>query len=135
MTDADEYFRRVTVPVDLTPENVETIKARAWKTEALTVLAAWDEVWEALGRPGPLGSSKAAGALDEVEAMKQGVAERNSLIGWLIMSKSYAQHGQAPVWPLPAQLEDLFQQLSVSMRDDWDDWRWSGISRPDPEGT
>jgi len=69
-----------------------------------------------------------AARITELEAA---VAERNSLIGWLIMAKSCADHGQAPVWPLPAQLEELFQQLSVTMRDDWDDWRWRGIPRPD----
>ena len=66
-----------------------------------------------------------------ITALEAAVAERNSLIGWLIMAKSCADHGQAPVWPLPAQLEELFQQLSVTMRDDWDDWRWRGIPRPD----
>ena len=68
---------------------------------------------------------------DRITALEAAVAERNSLIGWLIMAKSCADHGQAPVWPLPAQLEELFQQLSVTMRDDWDDWRWRGIPRPD----
>jgi len=69
-----------------------------------------------------------AARITELEAA---VAERNSLIGWLIMAKSCADHGQAPVWPLPAQLEELFQQLSVSVRDDWDDWRWRGITPAD----
>ena len=73
---------------------------------------------------------RAADALEaqdsRITELEAAVAERNSLIGWLVMSKSCADHGQAPVWPLPAQLEELFQQLSVSMRDDWDDWRWRG---------
>ena len=30
-----------------------------WKAEALTVLNSWEEVWEAAGKPGHLGSSKA----------------------------------------------------------------------------
>ena len=76
----------------------------------------WDELIQA-----------GADALEAQEAriteLEAAVAERNSLIGWLIMAKSCADHGQAPVWPLPAQLEELFQQLSVTMRDDWDDWR------------
>lgn len=79
--------------------------------------------------------ARCADALEAQDAriarLEAAVAERNSLIGWLIMAKSCADHGQAPVWPLPAQLEELFQQLSVTMRDDWDDWRWRGIPRPD----
>lgn len=38
----------------------EIDRLRAWKAEAMVVLAEWDEVWEAAGRPGPLGASKAA---------------------------------------------------------------------------
>lgn len=30
-----------------------------WKAEAVEVLNAWEQVWDAAGRPGPLGSSKA----------------------------------------------------------------------------
>jgi hypothetical protein len=32
---------------------------RRWKAEAMLIMAEWDEVWEAAGRPGPLGKSKA----------------------------------------------------------------------------
>jgi len=39
----------------------EIDRLRAWKAEALVVLAEWDEVWVAAGKPGPLGTSKAAG--------------------------------------------------------------------------
>lgn len=41
-----------------------------WKAEALVVLGQWDEVWEALGRPGPLGSSKAVEALTEAHRLR-----------------------------------------------------------------
>lgn len=37
----------------------ETERLRQWKAEALVVLAQWDEVWDALGRPGGLGESRA----------------------------------------------------------------------------
>ncbi|MEZ5409566.1 MAG: hypothetical protein R2761_16170 [Acidimicrobiales bacterium] len=37
---------------------------RRWKAEALEVLAAWELVWEAAGRPGPLGGSKAQAVRD-----------------------------------------------------------------------
>lgn len=42
----------------------------AWKDEALTVLADWEKVYDALGRPGLLGESKARAALVEVEALR-----------------------------------------------------------------
>lgn len=50
---------------------------RAWKREALEVLAGWDEVWEALGRPGPLGHRKSALVLEQVEAIKAIVVEEH----------------------------------------------------------
>lgn len=37
----------------------ELERLRAWKTEALQVLGEWEQVWEAAGRPGRLGESKA----------------------------------------------------------------------------
>jgi len=44
----------------------ETIdRMQKWKTEALQVLGEWERVWEAAGRPGTLGSSKA----DSVRAL------------------------------------------------------------------
>ena len=39
----------------------------AWKDSAMKVLRQWDEVFNALGSPGPLGASKAKSALDEIE--------------------------------------------------------------------
>jgi len=41
----------------------EIDRLRQWKAEAMIVLAEWDEVWEAAGKPGPLGGSKAANVL------------------------------------------------------------------------
>ncbi len=37
----------------------ELAQLRAWKAEAMEVLGQWERVWEAAGRPGPLGGSKA----------------------------------------------------------------------------
>src|SRR6186997_2671326 len=34
-------------------------RLEAWKAEAITVLDQWEAVWEAAGRPGPIGRSKA----------------------------------------------------------------------------
>ena len=45
----------------------ETADLAEWKRQAIEVLAAWDRVFTALGEPGPLGGSKAANALAEVE--------------------------------------------------------------------
>ena len=38
---------------------VELERLRAWKADAMHVLAQWERVWEAAGCPGPLGGSKA----------------------------------------------------------------------------
>ena len=37
----------------------EVARLEAWKAEAVEVLGQWEQVWEAAGRPGPLGGSKA----------------------------------------------------------------------------
>ena len=52
---------------DPTSIYAEAADLRAWKESATTVLAEWDRVFDALGQPGPLGGSKAANALTEVE--------------------------------------------------------------------
>ena len=39
---------------------------RRWKAEATTVLEEWEAVWEAAGRPGQLGGSKAEAVHDWV---------------------------------------------------------------------
>lgn len=41
-----------------------------WKREACEVMTKWEAVWDALGRPGKLGRSKAEGALAEVVKLK-----------------------------------------------------------------
>lgn len=46
-----------------------------WKNEALVILGEWDLVWEALGRPGRIGESKAKESLDEVLELRKLVAE------------------------------------------------------------
>lgn len=45
------------------------VDLQGWKTEATTVLAAWEEVWVTAGRPGPLGQSKAAAVKTEIERL------------------------------------------------------------------
>ena len=41
-----------------------------WKAEAIAVLNDWERVWVALGRPGPLGASKAAACEAEVARLR-----------------------------------------------------------------
>ena len=41
-----------------------------WKDEALTVLSQWEKVWQAAGRPGPLGRSMAENTADEIARLK-----------------------------------------------------------------
>ena len=45
----------------------ETEHLRAWKAEAMEVLAEWEKVWVAAGRPGPLGGSKAENVRRQIE--------------------------------------------------------------------
>ena len=42
---------------------------RGWKQSAMTVLAQWDQVYEALGWPGQVGESKAMAALAQVRLL------------------------------------------------------------------
>jgi hypothetical protein len=44
---------------------------RRWKEEALIVLTEWDKVWEAAGRPGLLGASKASNTQALIECLRQ----------------------------------------------------------------
>jgi hypothetical protein len=50
-----------------------------WKQEATAVLEGWERVYEALGSPGPLGSSKAESALAEVERLRGLLRKRGAL--------------------------------------------------------
>jgi hypothetical protein len=44
----------------------EIDRLRRWKAEAMAVLGDWEKVYEALGRPGQLGESKAKASEAEV---------------------------------------------------------------------
>lgn len=52
--------------LNIVDEHLELQQLRRWKDEALAVLNEWEQVWEALGRPGQLGESKAAAVLQHV---------------------------------------------------------------------
>ena len=60
----------------------EVERLRRWKAEAMTVLADWEAVYEAAGKPGPLGVSKARAVLAEVERLRAGLT-------WVV-----AEHGR-----------------------------------------
>ena len=49
----------------------ELERLRAWKREAMIVLAEWESVWEAAGRPGALGASKASAVRRVVQAARR----------------------------------------------------------------
>ena len=47
----------------------ELERLRAWKAEAMVVLNEWEAAWEAAGRPGALGSSKAQATAEEIRRL------------------------------------------------------------------
>ena len=49
----------------------ELERLRAWKAEAMVVLSEWEAAWEAAGRPGQLGSSKAAATTHEIRRLRK----------------------------------------------------------------
>lgn len=44
---------------------------RRWKSEALQVFTEWEEVYDAIGRPGPLGASKAANIAALIDSLRR----------------------------------------------------------------
>lgn len=62
------YANHITLidPHTLHGLRAELEQLRRWKAEAMTVLAEWEDVWIAAGRPGDLGRSKAAGVFEFV---------------------------------------------------------------------
>lgn len=42
-----------------------------WKRDAMRVLAGWERVWDALGKPGPLGATKSDNALAAVQRLNR----------------------------------------------------------------
>jgi hypothetical protein len=50
----------------------ELDRLRRWKAEATAVITEWEAVWEAAGRPGRLGESKARATRDEINRRLNG---------------------------------------------------------------
>lgn len=61
----------------------ELKRLRAWKAEAMAVLNEWEAAWDAAGRPGPLGVSKARATTAEIVRLR----EDNEHLRW-----SLSQH-------------------------------------------
>lgn len=62
-----------TVPAPTLPESPEDLgglvtRLWQWKAEATEVIAGWERVWDAMGRPGQLGKSKSDGCLEALAA-------------------------------------------------------------------
>jgi hypothetical protein len=56
---------------DLVKALDELDRLRRWKAEAVEVHASWEQTWEAAGRPGRPGSSKAEAVRAEVERLRR----------------------------------------------------------------
>ena len=71
MIEASDEIERLHALTEGDPTSIyaETADLRAWKESAMSVLAEWDRVHDALGRPGPLGRSLALNTLAEVERL------------------------------------------------------------------
>lgn len=53
----------------------EIERLRKWQNDATIVLAAWDETWQTAGCPGPLGSSKAEAVANEIQRLRDAIAD------------------------------------------------------------
>jgi hypothetical protein len=72
---------------DLRRAAAEIERLRAWKAEAAAVLDAWEQVWEAAGRPGRLGSSKPEQTAAEVLRLRAAVVTQADTVRGLVADK------------------------------------------------
>lgn len=70
-----QFGPRVLTAEETVELTAEVERLRQWKESAMLVLAEWNRVWEALGKPGPLGSSNAVESKREVERLRAEIAE------------------------------------------------------------
>lgn len=73
MTDPSDYLRHdlhAACDRRIAVLEAENERLRRWKAEATEVIAEWEKVHEALGRPGRLGQSKAAASEAEVLSLQ-----------------------------------------------------------------
>lgn len=119
--------RRVHVRPACTPPEVESL--RRWKAEATQVLDEWDRVWDALGKPGALGSSRALSSLAAVERLlavpvsgvpteaARELAEQKVLVGRIRGEASVAARaGQsARLERIAEDVERLYQNVALAL--------------------
>lgn len=55
---------------ELSASAMEIARLRRWKNEAMAVMAEWNEVWVALGKPGQIGDSIPAVCKKEAERLR-----------------------------------------------------------------
>jgi hypothetical protein len=119
------------VLVDVEPGEMplldEIEELRRWKAEAIHVLSQWDDVWQAAGSPGPLGTSKAAAVRDLLDRLRER-AERTEIEGWIVL---IYEHGQPTVnWDF--QVRDPYGDDHEKRRIHWRDL---GVQKdPEDEG-
>ncbi len=104
MIEASDEIERLHALTEGDPTSIyaETADLRAWKESAMSVLAEWDRVHDALGRPGPLGRSLALNTLAEVERLS---AENERL-------REALRARDAPADPIEAEQSALEQGLA-----------------------
>lgn len=49
----------------------EVERLRDWKEQAILVISRWDDMWELVGRPGPLGASRPANVRALIERLQE----------------------------------------------------------------
>lgn len=68
----------------------ENAQLRDWKRQASSVLSEWDQVHDALGRPGALGQSVPEACRAEVDRLR---AQVDELVPWAVAGGVAAAHG------------------------------------------
>jgi hypothetical protein len=67
--------------------SAEFDRLQAWNAEAAAALAAWEQVWEAAGRPGRLGTSKPEQTAAEVLRLRAAVVTQADTVRGLMADK------------------------------------------------
>lgn len=69
---SDPFFDMSPWAKAVKPRLVEAVneleELRRWKEEAISVLQDWDLVWEAMGKPGELGTTKSGACLEALQS-------------------------------------------------------------------
>jgi hypothetical protein len=66
-----QFGPRVLTAEETVALTAEVERLRQWKESAMSVLAEWDQAWEAAGKPGEIGSSIALATKDEIERLRR----------------------------------------------------------------